>query len=78
MSLLKFTILSVNLQCPMLSFDETVYLIGHNYHGHYFHAEDLSVTNYVRENYVCVDMCVTDYYFSLLVYYDKYNHSSVT
>ena len=25
------------------------YLIGHNYHGHYFHAEDLSVNNYVRE-----------------------------
>ena len=29
------------------------YLIGHNYDGHYFHAEDLSVNNYVRENIVC-------------------------
>ena len=26
------------------------YLIGHNSHGHYLHAEDLSVNNYVREN----------------------------
>ena len=27
-------------------------IIGHNYHGHYFqfHAEDLSVNNYNREN----------------------------
>ena len=31
------------------SFD---YIIGHNYHGHYFHAGGLSVNNYVRENKV--------------------------
>ena len=30
-----------------------LYLIGHNHHGHYFHAEDISVNNYVRENNVC-------------------------
>ena len=29
------------------------YFIGHNYHGHYFHAEDLNMNNYVRENNVC-------------------------
>ena len=29
------------------------YFIGHNYHVHYFHAEDLNVNNYVRENNVC-------------------------
>ena len=34
--------------------DTFYYLIGHNYHGHYFdHAEDLSVNNYVRESNVC-------------------------
>ena len=31
-------------------FKINTYLIGHNYHGHYFHAEDLSVKNYVRGN----------------------------
>ena len=25
--------------------------IGHNRHGHYFHAEDLSVNNYVNVHY---------------------------
>ena len=29
-----------------------VYIIGHNYHGHYLHAGGLSVNNYVRENKV--------------------------
>ena len=29
------------------------YLIGHNYHGHNFHAEDLCVNNYVRKNITC-------------------------
>ena len=28
------------------------YIIGLNYHGHYFHAGGLSVNNYVRENIV--------------------------
>ena len=31
---------------------KTTYIIGHNYHGHYLHAEGLSVNNYVRENKV--------------------------
>ena len=30
----------------------STFLIGHNYLGHYFHAEDLSVNNYVHENNV--------------------------
>ena len=29
-----------------------LYIIGHNYHGHYLHAGGLSVNNYVRENKV--------------------------
>ena len=32
---------------------QIVLLPDHNYHGHYLHAEDLSVNNYVRENNVC-------------------------
>ena len=30
--------------------ENTSYIIGHNYHGHYWHAGRLSVNNYVREN----------------------------
>ena len=30
----------------------SLYIIGHNYHGHYLHAGGLSVNNYVRENKV--------------------------
>ena len=29
-----------------------IYIIGHNYHGHYLHAGGLSVNDYVRENKV--------------------------
>ena len=31
---------------------DLIYLIGHKYHGYYFHGEDLSVNNYVREKNV--------------------------
>ena len=37
---------------PTLKFSKSTYIIGHNYHGHYLHAGDLSVNNYVRENKV--------------------------
>ena len=29
-----------------------IYIIGHNYHGHYLQAGGLSMNNYVRENKV--------------------------
>ena len=33
-------------------FIAVTYIIGQNYHGHYFHAGGLSVNNYVGENKV--------------------------
>ena len=38
--------------CQTLLYSRFGYIIGHNYHGHYLHAGDLSVNNYVRENKV--------------------------
>ena len=35
-----------------LTVNVAVYIIGHNYHGHYLHAGGLSVNNYVREKKV--------------------------
>ena len=36
----------------MCDVHNSIYIIGHNYHGHYLHAGGLSVNNYARENQV--------------------------
>ena len=44
---------SIYLTVPEFTFlFFSLYIIGHNYHGHYLHAGGLSVNNYVRESKV--------------------------